>query len=390
MLGPRFPHAWNGGSLEECESYKDFWTDYEDGERLKHAKRITGSVGPSGTPAIAAFVASDPDDLDLQYGAGDELAIVFDMATDRSNATTAGVYEGGRLYVDGLFTFNAQLGQDYSGRWTDDSTFVVTVIDPSWRAGPPFGPDGVADPTNNCTARLRGALEVRNVARTSAALNSSASTPRLSGNAGQDVAPTIVSAIGDDPDFGDASVSHGDTLTLTFDRKVDRGGSAVGGPFAVGQTVPRGSVDGMFNFSAVLGSDYVGSWSDDSVFVVTIIDGDTSTLLDDIGDIMVNPLGTVHNQGCRPGVRARDGSEGLCNGAFEYVGPIVARDSAEAEAAIAAGKLGDFHAQFGVRPAIMGTLVDDPDAGDSVFGDGDVLHVYFDQATTTTTTTTTQ
>ena len=39
------------------------------------------------------------------------------IATDRSNGTMFGQYSGGRVFVDSLFAFNAQLGQDYSGSW---------------------------------------------------------------------------------------------------------------------------------------------------------------------------------------------------------------------------------------------------------------------------------
>ena len=46
---------------------------------------------------------------DLVYGEGDTLTVVFDRATDRSRTSTGGVHAGGRLYVDGLFSFTAQL-----------------------------------------------------------------------------------------------------------------------------------------------------------------------------------------------------------------------------------------------------------------------------------------
>ena len=55
---------------------------------------------PSNTKCIVARWIPIP--RDLSYSAGDELRIIFDMATDRSNATMQGKYAGDRLFVDSL------------------------------------------------------------------------------------------------------------------------------------------------------------------------------------------------------------------------------------------------------------------------------------------------
>ena len=103
---------------------------------------------------IDRVVASDPDDLDLAYGAGDTLTVVFGIATDRSEDTQPGVHSGDRLFVDSLFAFNAQLGQDYSGEWLDDSQFVVTILDAGCgrRRSSTRRPRMAA---SNCTASVR-------------------------------------------------------------------------------------------------------------------------------------------------------------------------------------------------------------------------------------------
>ena len=111
MLGPRYPHRWDSGA---CDNYRAFWEDYEAGNKRKVV--IRGDVGPFGTPAISQFIADDPDDRDLVYGDGDTLTVIFDRATDRSRSSTGGVHAGGPLYVDGLFSFTAQLGRAYSGQ----------------------------------------------------------------------------------------------------------------------------------------------------------------------------------------------------------------------------------------------------------------------------------
>ena len=192
---------------------------------------------------------------------------------------------------------------------------------------------------------------------------------------------------GADADYGDATAAAGDTITLTFDIATDRASQQVGGPFDVGEIVPRSTVDALFNFSVPLGARYHGAWRDDFAFVITLTDGEGSGLnaaLDalELGrgpGIVVNPLGTIHQQGCRPGVTNRDGAEGLCIPAVGYVGPLRAADGPLP--ASCDGCSDQMLAQFGVRPRIVRTELDDPDNGDDVVGNGDQLRVYFDQGT---------
>eukprot|EP00966_Prymnesium_polylepis_P116810 2699388-Prymnesium_polylepis.1 len=267
-----------------------------------------------------------------------------------------GVYQGGRLYVDSLFSFNSQLGQDYSGAWSDDSTFLVTVIDSSWRSGPLFEADGTVDEgQNNCTAGIRAGLTVRNLASTSLPVNGS--SPPMSGNAGVDKPPVLVSIFGSDPDFGDATMSFGDSLVLTLDLQTDRAGAVVG------VLQEKSYVDSVFNFSATLGAAYEGAWADDSTFQISLLDGTGSELHTELGAIMANPLPLLKNLGCRPDATTRGGqllsyrsttsNRGMCNTASGRVGPLVARDDG------GEGSTGNFTAQFGVRPRIYGVVVDE-------------------------------
>ena len=99
----------------------------------------------------------------------------------------------------------------------------------------------------NCSASLRSAalaysgdprtaeplagLNVRNLAATSSPFNASlGASPELTGNAGLDEMPRLVSVHGADADYGDVTAGAGDTITLTFDIATDRGGRQVGGP----------------------------------------------------------------------------------------------------------------------------------------------------------------
>jgi hypothetical protein len=133
----------------------------------------------------------------------------------------------------------------------------------------------------------------------------------------------------------------------------------------------------------VLGASYEGAWADASTFVISILDGAGSKLHTQLGIIYVNPLPALRNAGCRPGVTTRNGevlsyrggtsTQGMCNSAHGFAGPIVSRKGA--------GGDGAFVAQFGVRPAVHGVVIVDPDHGDAVLGAGDEVHVLFDQAT---------
>ena len=371
MLGPRYPHTW---TMESCENYLQFWLAYDATPPTIRKWPISGSIGPVGTPAIESFAAADPDDRDLTFSAGDELRIVFNMATDRSNGTMFGTYSGDRLFVDSLFAFNAQLGQAYSGQWADDSIFVITVEDPSYRALPPIGADGRVAADNACTVAPRPTLVIRNAASSSDELNET--SPLLTGDAGVDEPPVLLSIVGEDPDLGDTTVAYGDVLRITFDRATDLGCQSAtpraiaapwgACPYDIGRYVPRPIVDGFFNFSVPVGADYSGRWTDTSTFELLVTDGTGSELNSRLGAILVNTLGTIRNQGCRLG-------QTLCNGATAYVGPIVAEQHADA--------VSMFRASFGVPPAVVLVVVDDPDRGDASFGDGDTIAVYFDQAT---------
>ena len=102
-------------------------------------------------------VADDPTDLDSVYGAGDILTLTFSMPTDRgaTNATDAEARDGGMGLVDRLFAFSTPLGDNYTGAWLDDSTFRVTIVEPTAGADPPSIGITEAALTNRSNVRNR-------------------------------------------------------------------------------------------------------------------------------------------------------------------------------------------------------------------------------------------
>ena len=102
---------------------------------------LVGSFGNYEPPAIVSVMASDDDNSAPGFSNGDRITITFNMRLlvryrnwwniledDPNLHQTAGV-AGPRMFVQSLFSFSGKLGSDYSGEWTDESVFVVTVTD---------------------------------------------------------------------------------------------------------------------------------------------------------------------------------------------------------------------------------------------------------------------
>ncbi len=96
--------------------------------------------------------------------------------------------------------------------------------------------------------------------------------------------PSIVSIVADDPDDGDAVLSSGDTLTVTFSEATNEPAAS-----SVAQ------INTIFNFgSNSLGEVFVGSWSDASTLLITISDPTNGAL--DIGDpVTIRAEGNLKN-----------------------------------------------------------------------------------------------
>ena len=98
-------------------------------------------------------MAADADNSAFGVSEGDTLTISFDLPTDTGvdppqpwgSGVGVGVTAGDKDYVDSLFRFCPRsgcgdelrppgdfaivVGADYEGAWTDESTFVVTILD---------------------------------------------------------------------------------------------------------------------------------------------------------------------------------------------------------------------------------------------------------------------
>ena len=140
---------------------------------------LTGNYGNDEAPQPLSVTARDPDNSGLGFGPGDVLAVAFSLPTNKDTGTNA------KMYVDSLFSFDPPVGEEYSGEWTDDSTFVITIQ----RVG------DSAPALGRAQATVTGAIFDIDRARPSAVGQSAV----LSGNYGLATPPRLVSFVADDP-----------------------------------------------------------------------------------------------------------------------------------------------------------------------------------------------
>lgn len=181
---------------------------------------LTGDFGSDEAPEAQSVIARDPDNSGLGFEPGDTLTMSFSLPTNRDTAS------GAKIYVDSLFTFDPPVGDDYSGEWQDDSTFIVT-IQTVGDAAPVLG---------TARAMVSGSIFDDELRRPSA-LGQSAT---LIGGYGRSGAPRIVRFEADDPADLDSVYGPGDLLTIGFDQATDRG---VGGVREHARTCPSPMIE---------------------------------------------------------------------------------------------------------------------------------------------------
>lgn len=215
---------------------------------------LSGDFGPANV-FIETFKASDPDNRDIVYGAGDRMVITFNRDTNlgwgvRGNLPLQQVVL--KPDIDAVFEMSQTLGANYTGIWETRARFVITIVDATGASPPGIG---------SLRVKILRTGNLRNFPPSAAPTESEAV---LTGNWGLRL-PAIISFVAADPDGHDSVYGAGDTLTMLFDRDTDT--ATLG--FRV---VTKSTVDNLFLFSRVLGADYQGQWTDVRTFVITILD----------------------------------------------------------------------------------------------------------------------
>ena len=85
-------------------------------------------------PTIVGFTASDPDNGDREYSAGDRVTLIFTPLNRRiQNAIASPSLT--KAGIDALLTFTTPLGADYTGAWTNPTNIfdqlTITVVNPA-------------------------------------------------------------------------------------------------------------------------------------------------------------------------------------------------------------------------------------------------------------------
>ena len=113
--------------------------------------------------------------------------------------------------VDALFGFAPALGLDYTGVWTTNSTFTLTVVNATGNAVPP----------SSRILAVTCRLPIRDIKRTS--LPSTCQTPggEFAGNFGVLLSPELASATATAASDADGIMSPGDQITVKWSRGTD-------------------------------------------------------------------------------------------------------------------------------------------------------------------------
>eukprot|EP00908_Phaeocystis_cordata_P015561 Transcript_26716.p1 GENE.Transcript_26716~~Transcript_26716.p1 ORF type:complete len:1344 (+),score=457.27 Transcript_26716:146-4033(+) len=254
---------------------------------------LTGSTGHHNAPQLLFVHGEDPDNGDDAYTDDDLIKLQFDVATFEGTYAVEKQIAFDMDAINALFDFEFQdsgrretrkvsLGQDYSGAWTDSSTFLIHVIESSrqvgnredgrrWDKMPKMeqmrGGQGLFMSEFSVWVRVVG--DVRSLGRQSP--RSTSYVPIMGTWGERNPKPSLVSVSGFDYDNADNYPSKGDILTIQFDRGTNRGAQARPKPPAPGT---KAYVDFFFEFVPNLGAEYKGQYQDDSTFIVEILGDD--------------------------------------------------------------------------------------------------------------------
>ncbi|MFC1671673.1 hypothetical protein ACFL01_00920 [Planctomycetota bacterium] len=281
---------------------------------------ITGDWGLAGTvPSIMMVMADDPDNMDTVLGMGDTLTIIFDINTNTPMAATAFDIE---QFIS--FTAGHTLGTSYSGTWENPKKLRINTMDS----------DGNVDLGDTLT--IGGGL-LKDASGWSVACTDSSA---ISGDWGVvPPAPSIISAVGDDPDDMDSSLSTGDKLTITFDINTNQPAVAT-----------SGDIDNLMEFAGgarYLGTSYWGWWVTPKKLEISVSDGGGASVL--IGDnVTILAAGNLKDS---TGASAASTDSRAITGDWGLAGTV---------------------------PSIMSIVADDPDDLDGTLSSGDELIITFD------------
>ena len=181
-----------------------------------------------------------------------------------------------------------------SGRFTDDSTFVIKIFgdgNPEWLEGlRPFEAEGGI----GSSFFIKRSSNIKTIAGYSDAADEG--WQLKADHWGMPGGPVFTHAFAYDYDNFNRAWSGGDEIKLSFDRTVDQGRRLKSGG--------KNYVDSLFGFTHKLGDSYSGAWSDDSTFIVTALTTEISRL--EIGKTKLSSSRLLFNKAATSSCCARE------------------------------------------------------------------------------------
>jgi len=207
-------------------------------------------------PIIKSFKVSDPDRSDPKFSRGDVLTIKFSPATNQPGASKKLLEKGD---IDRMFSFSQSIGSNYTGRWVNPSTFMLSIEEVKGNENPQI---------RVTTVTVKRDANLTNAAGTS--LPSTSTSPPLTGSFGALPGPDIDAIVADGSHASrtenSTDVTSGDTITVRFVESTNK-------PFEFNENnLTKDNLDDLFLFSQSLGDNYTGRWINPSTLLITITD----------------------------------------------------------------------------------------------------------------------
>jgi hypothetical protein len=236
-------------------------------------------------PMIKSFKVSDPDSSDPDFSDNDVLIIQFSPATNQPGGLGVMLQKED---VDKLFSFTHALGNNYTGRWINPTTFKIIIEDVTGNENPQIG-------LSNITVKQEANLT--NAAGTS--LPSTSTSPPLSGSFGQfsvsmstKLGGTVVATLPSGVKIGITTLFSSGLITISKigeDTTTNRTGPT-GEPIEFIGDVVDVSVQGN---ACIEGCGFVFTFSDDDIATSALNVSDIRILHDKNNDGDFNEVGEI-------------------------------------------------------------------------------------------------
>eukprot|EP00163_Fabomonas_tropica_P012696 TRINITY_DN2403_c0_g1_i3.p1 TRINITY_DN2403_c0_g1~~TRINITY_DN2403_c0_g1_i3.p1 ORF type:complete len:4686 (-),score=1008.71 TRINITY_DN2403_c0_g1_i3:157-14214(-) len=322
---------------------------------------VTGDWGLLAGPRVVSLVATDPDNADAIFSAGDVITMTFSEGTSRPPLNNSAL-------IDQVLIFSQSIGTSYTGTWVTPSVAQITIVNasaPSSTVSTPapfWNIDGSTRPGTLTVSARPGAIISEDRLKTASIIPS----PPITGDWGRLLGPRLHSIVMDDPDDLDAVFGQGDVITLVFKEDTNQANLTTHTQLMACASFWKNTTGSTTSQSALrlaqaasmeplsLGTVVTSRWTSPRSLRIEIVDASgASQIPRDPKDFIVSLRGYV----------------------FLASGDSLPTNTWSTDVGISGGDWGQLPG-----PVIVSLTADDPDDADRVFSDGDVLVWQFAQA----------